>query len=149
MSVLLYMSYIVPWPPEGRETFVSRPNILAKQYWPMSYIIFVWQTFPVLFHPEGTTAGSPVNNVIHYWKIISPEYNGISGRKYYKQNWKNFNPHYSWIGRRTMFSSLQVIQGSYLRIVQWILKKPLGNLSYTLRIIQLDYPEGVPTGPRN
>ena len=41
-----------------------------------------------------------------------------------------------------------VIHGSYLRIVQWILKIPLGILSYTLRIIQQSSPEGGPKDPR-
>jgi hypothetical protein len=54
------------------------------------------------------------------------------------------------IGRRLSSPPYRVIQhmgityGTFHGIVQWILKKPLGILSYTLRIIQLDYPEGGP-----
>ena len=49
------------------------------------------------------------------------------------------------IGRRLSSPPCRVIHdGTFHGIVQWILKKPLGILSYTLRIIQLDYPEGGP-----
>ena len=45
---------------------------------------------------------------------------------------------------RVIHGTMSYIMGSHLRIVQWILKIPLGILSYTLRIIQLSSPEGGP-----
>lgn len=48
----------------------------------------------------------------------------------------------------TFGTCVPVLQGVYLRIVQWILKIPLGILSYTLRIIQQSSPEGGPKDPR-
>ena len=56
-----------------------------------------------------------------------------------------------WIGNTytPVIHSFVVTFGTrVLRIVQWILKIPLGILSYTLRIIQNDSPEGGPKDPR-
>ena len=130
-------------------------SYLPNNFGPCHTPLFVRQSFPVLFPPEGTTAGSPVNNVSYITGKISCGYHGISGPYYYKQNWKKFLSHYIDYGSHYV-RPFRVIHDPcltrLLRIVIWILKIPLGILSYTLRIIQVLHltcsPEGVPTGPR-
>jgi hypothetical protein len=114
------------------------------------------KVFQYYFPLKGRPQGVPYNSVIHYWKKSPVGITVLVVHSITNKTGKSFCPTMIDYGSHYV-RPFRVIHDPcltrLLRIVIWILKIPLGILSYTLRIIQVLHltcsPEGVRRTPYN